>query len=231
MVSETPDSNTRPRPDSADSPYLCGIREGDRRDSNPRPSEPQSADTCFWAFPDVAQSPYLSPFPYWWLPAVSACCALSGVRSGVNYLYCGRLVFAPQGTPDCAGWLLAKAYTRNVSLRCLCTQASPPLPTGIELDSRTREIVAGAMDEHHARLLNLLSFARLKVLSCHLRHLLGALPARLCDGPGLRKRGSRRPCSGSGKDPSPVVFAYSPAWSPDPAPPSLSSAEGRYPGR
>jgi len=27
--------------------YLRRIRQGDRRDSNPRPSEPQSADPCF----------------------------------------------------------------------------------------------------------------------------------------------------------------------------------------
>jgi hypothetical protein len=116
VVSKSPGACTETLSFSAYSAYIWGIWEGDRRDSNPRPSEPQSADTCFWAFPDVAQSPYLSPFPYWWLPAVSACCALSGVRSGVNYLHCGRLVFAPQGTPDCAGWLLAKAYTRNISL-------------------------------------------------------------------------------------------------------------------
>ena len=100
-----------------------------------------------------------------------------------------------------------------------------------KLDSGTREMVAVAMDEHHARLLNLLNLARLKVLGRHLRHFLGALPARWCDGPGLRKRGSRRPCSGSGKVPSPVAFAYSPAWSPDPAPAWLSSVEEHYPGR
>jgi hypothetical protein len=29
-------------------------RKGDRRGSNPRPSEPQSADTCFQVLPDVA---------------------------------------------------------------------------------------------------------------------------------------------------------------------------------
>ena len=28
-------------------PAFGGIQEGDRRDSNPRPSEPQSADSCF----------------------------------------------------------------------------------------------------------------------------------------------------------------------------------------
>ena len=42
VVSDTPDTDTRPRPDPADSLYLCGIKEGDRRGSNPRPSEPQS---------------------------------------------------------------------------------------------------------------------------------------------------------------------------------------------
>ena len=29
------------------SAYLCEIKEVDRRGSNPRPSEPQSADICF----------------------------------------------------------------------------------------------------------------------------------------------------------------------------------------
>jgi PAS domain S-box-containing protein len=38
---------------STNSAYLCGITEGDRRDSNPRLSEPQSADTGFWALLDV----------------------------------------------------------------------------------------------------------------------------------------------------------------------------------
>jgi hypothetical protein len=100
--------------------------------TNPRPSEPQSADIRFWALPNVAETAYLSCFLCSRLPAVSRCCALGGVRSGVNHLYCERLVFAPQGTPNCAGWLPAKAYTRNVSLRRLRTQASPPLPTGID---------------------------------------------------------------------------------------------------
>jgi hypothetical protein len=36
-------------------PAFGGIQEGDRRDSNPRPSEPQSADMGFWALPDVAE--------------------------------------------------------------------------------------------------------------------------------------------------------------------------------
>jgi hypothetical protein len=35
--------------------YLCGIREGDRRGSNPRPSEPQSEVIGFWALPHVAK--------------------------------------------------------------------------------------------------------------------------------------------------------------------------------
>jgi len=47
-------------------------------------SEPQSADTCFQVLPEVAKSPYISRFHCWWLPAVSACCALGGVSSGVN---------------------------------------------------------------------------------------------------------------------------------------------------
>src|SRR5215207_8845000 len=60
-------------------------RKGDRQSSNPRPSlEPQSADSCFQELPDVAESAYLNRFPCWWLPEVSRCCALSGVRSGVN---------------------------------------------------------------------------------------------------------------------------------------------------
>jgi hypothetical protein len=40
--------------------YLSGIRQGDRRGSNPRPSEPQSAVIRFWALPYVAESAYLS---------------------------------------------------------------------------------------------------------------------------------------------------------------------------
>ena len=59
-------------------------KEGDRRGSNPRPSEPQSSVIGFWALPGVAESAYLSRFHCWWLPTVSVCCALSGVRSGVN---------------------------------------------------------------------------------------------------------------------------------------------------
>src|SRR5829696_286052 len=35
------------RPYSANVPYLCGIYKGDRRDSNPRPPGPQSADIGF----------------------------------------------------------------------------------------------------------------------------------------------------------------------------------------
>ena len=99
------------------------------------------------------------------------------------------------------------------------------------LASGTREMVAVAMDVDHAKLLTLLALTRLTGHSCHLSHLLGTSPARWCDDPGFRRRGSRRPFSGSGKDPSLVAFAYPPAWSPDPAPPSLSSAEGCYPGR
>jgi hypothetical protein len=39
------------------------LREGDRRGSNPRPSEPQSADSCFQGLLDVAESAYLSQLP------------------------------------------------------------------------------------------------------------------------------------------------------------------------
>src|SRR5215208_5980340 len=60
------------------------VREGDRRDSNPRPSEPQSADTCFQVLPHVAESAYISLFLCSRLPAVSACSVLSGVSSGVK---------------------------------------------------------------------------------------------------------------------------------------------------
>jgi hypothetical protein len=42
--------------DVFDLAHLGVTQEGDRRDSNPRPSEPQSADTCFQALPDVAES-------------------------------------------------------------------------------------------------------------------------------------------------------------------------------
>src|SRR5829696_1229608 len=65
--------------------YLCGMMKGDRRDSNPRPSEPQSAVTRFCRLPTVAKTGYLSRFLCWRLPPVSACCALSGVNSGVKW--------------------------------------------------------------------------------------------------------------------------------------------------
>ena len=66
-------------------PLFDGLSlEADRRGSNPRPSEPQSADTCFWGLPNVAESPYLSPFLCARLPVVAAYCALSGVSSGVK---------------------------------------------------------------------------------------------------------------------------------------------------
>src|ERR671912_1712073 len=69
----------RPEPDSS-------LRIlGDRRGSNPRPSlEPQSADTRFWELPGVAEIVYLRRFPCSRLLAVSASCALSGVKSGVR---------------------------------------------------------------------------------------------------------------------------------------------------
>src|SRR5829696_9216666 len=56
-----------PPPSPDPSRLVCGPRgheEGDRRGSNPRPPlEPQSADTCFRALPDVAESAYLSQLP------------------------------------------------------------------------------------------------------------------------------------------------------------------------
>jgi len=55
----------------------------------------QSADTCFQALPDVAESAYLSRFLRWGLPTVSGCCALSGVRSGVSTPSCA----VPSGAP------------------------------------------------------------------------------------------------------------------------------------
>jgi DNA-directed RNA polymerase specialized sigma24 family protein len=62
--------------------------KGDRRGSNPRPSEPQSADMCFSVLPNIAESAYLSQFVRWYLPAVSGCCALSGVKGGVIHHHC-----------------------------------------------------------------------------------------------------------------------------------------------
>jgi hypothetical protein len=58
--------------------------EGDRRGSNPQPSEPQSADSRFQVLLNVAESAYLSLFLCWWFPDVSGCSVLSGVSSGVN---------------------------------------------------------------------------------------------------------------------------------------------------
>jgi hypothetical protein len=60
-------------------------RKGERRGSIPQPPlEPLSADPCFRVLPDVAESAHLKLFTCSWLPAVFACCALSGVRGGVN---------------------------------------------------------------------------------------------------------------------------------------------------
>src|SRR5215208_6542434 len=42
VVSNAHKTNTEAYSTPAYLAYLCGIREGDRRDSNPRPSEPQS---------------------------------------------------------------------------------------------------------------------------------------------------------------------------------------------
>jgi hypothetical protein len=39
--------------------FSCKLK-GDRRGSNPRPSEPQSADICFWALLEIAENAYLS---------------------------------------------------------------------------------------------------------------------------------------------------------------------------
>ena len=58
---------------------------GDRRGSNPHPSEPQSDDICCHGLPCVAKSAYLSRIVCWRLPTVAACCALGGVSSGVNF--------------------------------------------------------------------------------------------------------------------------------------------------
>ena len=84
VVSTAPSTNTGASITSAFKAYLCRLQEGDRRDSNPRPSEPQSADACFRVLPSVEQSAYLSQFLCWWLPTVSACSSLSGVRNGVK---------------------------------------------------------------------------------------------------------------------------------------------------
>jgi hypothetical protein len=45
-VSKGPGACTETLSISAYSAYLCWMWKGDRRDSNPRPSEPQSTDTC-----------------------------------------------------------------------------------------------------------------------------------------------------------------------------------------
>jgi hypothetical protein len=64
--------------------YLCGIQKGDRRGSNPRPSEPQSDVMGFSVLQQVAKTAYLSCFLCSRLRTVAACCALGGVRSGVK---------------------------------------------------------------------------------------------------------------------------------------------------
>jgi hypothetical protein len=63
---------------------LGDTQERDRRGSNPRPPEPQSDVVGFWVLRDVAKPAYLSRFDCWRLRAVAECCALGGVRSGVN---------------------------------------------------------------------------------------------------------------------------------------------------
>src|SRR5829696_5346028 len=66
------------------SAYLCRIQEGDRRGSNPRPSEPQSDDIGGQGLLRVAESPYLRRFLCWRLLTVAACCALTGVKGGAK---------------------------------------------------------------------------------------------------------------------------------------------------
>jgi hypothetical protein len=53
-VSRAPSTNAGASITSAYPAYICRICEGDRRDSNPHPPEPQSADTGFWALPGGA---------------------------------------------------------------------------------------------------------------------------------------------------------------------------------
>jgi hypothetical protein len=56
-----------------------------------RPSEPQSADTCFQVLLQVAESSYISRFLCSQLLAVSVYCTLSGVKSGVIYHHCEQV--------------------------------------------------------------------------------------------------------------------------------------------
>src|SRR5215213_2056295 len=61
---------------------LC---ESDRRGSNPRPPEPQSAGTCFHVLPTVSESAYVSLFFAWDRPAfqrVSRSVVSEGVSIG-----------------------------------------------------------------------------------------------------------------------------------------------------
>jgi hypothetical protein len=172
---------------------------GDRRGSNPRPSEPQSADTCFQALPHVAEPAYLSRFYSWWLPSVSGCCALSGVRGGVNHLHGGRRVHTPRHPSS-----RRLAPYRGVPPKVVTEMLGHPslsitLGSYRHLIPRLGEVIASAMEDGHAALLTL---ARLKVLSCHLRLLIGALPARWCDGPGLPRRAPRQ--RGSPSHPPPL---------------------------
>jgi hypothetical protein len=65
--------------DVFDLAHLGVTQEGDRRGSNPRPSEPQSTNICFSTLRKVAESAYLERFLCRLLPTVSACCAPGGV--------------------------------------------------------------------------------------------------------------------------------------------------------
>jgi hypothetical protein len=103
-------------------PRLTCKKEGDRRGSNPRPSlEPHSADPCFQALSYVAEAAVLSRFLCSQLHAVSTCCVLSGVRSGVN----ATLV-------PCNAAVLSSSCQHSNNRRDLC--GSRALNTAIYLD-------------------------------------------------------------------------------------------------
>jgi hypothetical protein len=54
--------------------------DGGSNGTDRRPSEPQSADICFWVLPYVAESAYLNRLLCLRLPGVPRYCALSSVK-------------------------------------------------------------------------------------------------------------------------------------------------------
>ena len=105
------------------------------------PSEPQSADSCFWALPYVAQSAYLGQFCCSQLHVISTYCVLGGVRSGVND--------PPSFTTRRAPRVIHRASAIEIGPHETLQQTPPPGPAYQEYpDRRCRA------DDHRVQRLN-----------------------------------------------------------------------------